>query len=202
MTFSREVRAVFDDDSVTVYQAYPPSIAVPAAANGSLIDTPFKLTRMTWIKPSFLWMMYRSGWATKPGQEHILRIRLSRSGFEKALGEACLSQFDPAIHADRQNWKSEMRASDVRVQWDPERNTRLEPLPQRAIQVGLAADATRRYVKEWTLELVDITDYVRRVAQAPHDSVALPAERRYPLPPHIAANIGASGQPLASTVRG
>ncbi|WP_458785448.1 DUF4291 family protein [Vallitalea sediminicola] len=26
----------------------------------------FKLNRMTWVKPSFLWMMYRSGWAKKP----------------------------------------------------------------------------------------------------------------------------------------
>jgi hypothetical protein len=27
---------------------------------------PFKVDRMTWVKPSFLWMTYRSGWATKP----------------------------------------------------------------------------------------------------------------------------------------
>ncbi|WP_422570328.1 DUF4291 family protein, partial [Erwinia billingiae] len=28
---------------------------------------------MTWIKPSFLWMMYRSGWGMKdPGQKRIL----------------------------------------------------------------------------------------------------------------------------------
>jgi hypothetical protein len=29
----------------------------------------------TWVKPSFLWMMYRSGWATTPGQERILPAR-------------------------------------------------------------------------------------------------------------------------------
>jgi len=40
---------------------------------------------MTWIKPSFLWMMYRSGWATKPGQEHILATQITRDGFEWAL---------------------------------------------------------------------------------------------------------------------
>jgi hypothetical protein len=37
---------------------------------------------MTWIKPSFLWMMYRCGWATKPGQERVLAIQITREGFE------------------------------------------------------------------------------------------------------------------------
>jgi len=26
------------------------------------------MNRMTWIKPNFLWMMYRSGWASKKNQ--------------------------------------------------------------------------------------------------------------------------------------
>ena len=36
----------------------------------------YSTTRMTWIKPNFLWMMYRSGWAEKKGQENILAIYL------------------------------------------------------------------------------------------------------------------------------
>ncbi len=56
------------------------------------------MERMTWIKPSFLWMMYRSGWATKPGQERVLAVELLRSGFEQALSEACLSSFDRRFH--------------------------------------------------------------------------------------------------------
>jgi hypothetical protein len=53
---------------------------------------------LTWIKPSFLWMMYRSGWATKPGQEHVLAVEITRTGFEWALDHASLSHFDSAVH--------------------------------------------------------------------------------------------------------
>jgi Domain of unknown function (DUF4291) len=38
--------------------------------------------RMTWIKPSFNWMTYRSGYATKPGQEVVLGIDIAREGFD------------------------------------------------------------------------------------------------------------------------
>ncbi len=64
----RDIRALFDDFTITAYQAYSPQIGRPAAASGTFSGTPFKLDRMTWIKPSFLWAMYRSGWARKPGQ--------------------------------------------------------------------------------------------------------------------------------------
>jgi hypothetical protein len=78
---------------------------------------PFKRDRMTWIKPSFLWMMYRCGWATKPGQEHVLAIDIARSGFEWALDRACLSHYDRNIHDDRAAWSRQLKASTVRVQW-------------------------------------------------------------------------------------
>jgi hypothetical protein len=70
----RQVRASFTDRSITVYQAYSPQIA-DAAVGAQTFVAPFKRERMTWIKPSFLWMMYRSGWATTPGQERILPAR-------------------------------------------------------------------------------------------------------------------------------
>ncbi|GAA1710940.1 hypothetical protein GCM10009745_68730 [Kribbella yunnanensis] len=56
---------------------------------------------MTWIKPSFLWMMYRCGWASKAGQARGLAIWMSRTGFEEALGESCLSHFAPTIYPDQ-----------------------------------------------------------------------------------------------------
>ena len=90
----RQVRAVFDAETVIVYQAYGHEIADAALAAGTFI-APFSMNRMTWIKPSFLWMMHRCGWASKPGQGRVLAIRMSRSGFEAALGESCLSHFGP-----------------------------------------------------------------------------------------------------------
>jgi hypothetical protein len=80
----REVRAVYDDRAITVYQAYGAAIADSALEAGRFV-APFKRERMTWIKPSFLWMMYRCGWATKPGQERVLAVSISRVPIEQAL---------------------------------------------------------------------------------------------------------------------
>ena len=156
----RQVRAVWDAQSITVYQAYGPAIAEPAIAAGRFV-APFSRSRMTWVKPSFLWMMYRSGWATKPGQERVLAM--SRSGFEEALGLSCLSHMDPAVHNDREQWVALKARSPVRIQWDPERDTSLNPLPYRSLQVGIGPGAVDDYVDHWVLALRDITDEVARL---------------------------------------
>jgi hypothetical protein len=55
----RQIRAIYDDETITVYQAYSPSIATTAVEHQKLNASPdFKLGRMTWIKPSWCWMMY------------------------------------------------------------------------------------------------------------------------------------------------
>ena len=54
----RNIYAVFDDKTIRVYQAYNNEIADEALKLGKF-GSKFSLTRMTWIKPSFLWMMYR-----------------------------------------------------------------------------------------------------------------------------------------------
>ena len=88
----RQIRAVYDDDTIRVYQAYGSAIADSLHANGRFVDPPFKLTRMTWIKPSFLWMMYRCGWSDKDdGQRRVFAFDISRDGFEWALAHSCSS---------------------------------------------------------------------------------------------------------------
>ena len=193
----RQVRAAFTDQTVTVYQAYPAQIAQPALRAGRFVP-PFKRERMTWVKPSFLWMMYRCGWATKPDQEHVLAVELTRDGFEWALGHACLSHYDPARHRDRSHWSEQLRDSPVRVQWDPERSVRLEPLPYRSLQLGLSGPAVDRYVDEWLVRLTDVTALAAQVRTTvggdDPDAAArlLPAERPYQLPVDLAARINAS----------
>lgn len=55
----RQIRALYDDETITVYQAYSTSIALAAVKEQKLNALPdFKLGRMTWIKPSWCWMMY------------------------------------------------------------------------------------------------------------------------------------------------
>ncbi|MDQ3786315.1 MAG: DUF4291 domain-containing protein [Actinomycetota bacterium] len=193
----RQIRALYTPDTITVYQAYPPEIARPALAAGRFVP-PFKRERMTWIKPSFLWMMYRCGWATKPGQETVLAVEITRAGFEQALAQACLSHYDRDRYASREEWSRQLEASPVRVQWDPERSLHLGALPYRSLQVGLSGSAVHQYVDEWLVRLTDVTPLAREIHElvlAGDDDSAhalLPPEKEYPLPADIAAHINAT----------
>ncbi|WP_326551420.1 DUF4291 domain-containing protein [Micromonospora sp. NBC_01813] len=199
----RQIRARFDEQTITVYQAYSPEIAAPAVAAGRFV-APFKRGRMTWIKPSFLWMMYRSGWASKPGQERVLAVEILRSGFEAALAQACLSHYDRDLYPDRAAWSRLVKTSQVRVQWDPERSPHLGPLPYRSLQVGLSGQVVDRYVDDWTVAVSDVTARARAIRDRlaagggalPPD--LLPVERPYPLPAPIGATIGITDQALMS----
>ena len=189
----RQIRAVYDEKTITVYQAYNKTIAESAVKNQTFVSPPFKMDRMTWIKPSFLWMMYRSGWATKPNQEHILAIKISREGFEWALQNACLSHFDPEVHNSHNEWKEKLQRSPVRIQWDPERDIHMDKLGYRAIQMGLSGVAVRKYTDEWIQEIEDVTDICysihkflrkREMQQA---SNLLPKELVYPVQSSLAS---------------
>jgi hypothetical protein len=194
----RQIRASYDDSTIVVYQAYSPHIAEPAVTAGTFVS-PFKRERMTWIKPSYLWMMYRCGWASKLGQERVLAISITRTGFEWALTRACLSHYVPELYSDRREWSERLRASPVRIQWDPERDLHHRPLPHRSLQVGLGGAAVDAYVDTWITGIRDVTDEARRIrelvaaGQLDAAAGALPVERPYPMPPEISAVIGAGG---------
>lgn len=205
---TRLVRAAYTSDTITVYQAYGPRIAAAAVAAGTFMP-PFSQDRMTWIKPSFGWMMHRCGWAGKPGQERVLAIEISRAGFEWALAHSCLSHYMAGPHASPEAWAALKDSSPVRVQWDPDRALAGQQLPYRAIQIGLSGDAIRRYADEWISSITDITAAAREVGQlAPADRAReaarrLPAERVYPLDPALAVRIGADPcQPAAVSETG
>lgn len=160
------VRAMYTDHSVRVYQAYRPEIALPALANHKFVP-PFSMERMTWIKPSFNWMMYRCGHGSKPGQEVVLGIDITREGFEWALDNAVLSSFSEPVHGTYENWRHLLSTRPVRVQWDPERDWRLRPIGgTRTIQIGISGNAVERYVNEWTIGIEDVTPVARMVAAA------------------------------------
>lgn len=135
----REIRAVADEETVTVYQAYEPAIAEAALAAGRFVP-PFRRGRMTWTR--------------------------------------------------------QVRESPVRVQWDPERSLRLEPLPYRSLQVSLGGEAARRYADEWVVRLADVTPLAASVSRAvaagdlEAASAQLPVEMPYPIPDHIAVRLG------------
>jgi hypothetical protein len=189
-----QVRACWSEDAVTVYQAYRPEIGEPAARYGRFPPA-WKRDRMTWIKPSFLWMMYRCGWATKEGQETVLAVRIRREGFEWALRHACLSHYVRGLHEDRAAWSRELRRAPARVQWDPERDLRLRPLPYRSLQLGLAREAAARYADEWVLGIEDVTPLAHGIkalltaGDVDGARALLPAEREYPLDREACAHL-------------
>ncbi|WP_326612213.1 DUF4291 domain-containing protein [Streptomyces scopuliridis] len=156
------IRALHTASTITVYQAYPPALGLPAARDGRF-PAAWKRDRMTWIKPSFLWMMYRCGWGTKEDQTTVLAVEISRDGFEWALAHACLSHYDRALYPDPALWKRELKRSPARVQWDPERDLHLGALPHRSLQLGLSGEAARRYADEWTVSIRDVTPLGHRI---------------------------------------
>jgi len=78
------------------------------------------------------------------------------------------------------------------VQWDPERSLQLNPLPWRAIQIGLSGPTVQSYLHDWIVDIDDITEHAQTLrTTATTDSSLLPKERPYPIPDHIASTIGA-----------
>jgi hypothetical protein len=145
------------------------------------------MDRMTWIKPSFNWMMYRSGFASKPGQEFVLGIDITREGFEWALSNAALSTFTPGVYLSYEAWKVELESKPVRVQWDPERYWKLAQIHgSRTIQIGLSGEAVERYVSDWIVRIEDVTSMARLAASATTSELPCALERPYPLPLELA----------------
>ncbi|ABW27077.1 DUF4291 domain-containing protein [Acaryochloris marina] len=180
----RVILAQYDTDSIVVYQAYRPAIGNFAAQHG-YFGGEFKLSRMTWIKPNFLWMMYRSGWGAKPGQEVVLAIRLQRSAFDSILAQAVHSSFQSGLYDSQESWQKAVQTSDVRLQWDPDHNPAGHKLERRAIQLGLRGDAIRKYAQEWILDIEDISDFVadqrQHVVSGNYEALLTPAEAPYPV---------------------
>ncbi|KAJ6445963.1 ATP-dependent RNA helicase DHX8 [Purpureocillium lavendulum] len=158
----RQIRALYDDDTVTVYQAYKRSIADAAVKHQKLNASPdFRGGRMTWIKPSWAWMMYRAGYSFKdPGQERILALRMKHRDFIKLLERGVLSTHDPAA-ADTPRDKT----AEVRIQWDPERTPKLGVLPYRSIQIGIPGTLSTTWATQWIDSIEDVTDTARRLKE-------------------------------------
>lgn len=194
MAAEREIRADYDRETIVVYQAYPPAIADAALRAGRFVP-PFSLGRMTWIKPSFLWLMHRSRWGRKAGQERVLAVRIARAGWERALGLATLTSFDRSTFGTPDEWAARFAAAPVHLQWDTERSLRGAPMPYFSIQVGLGRRIIAEYVEGWVAAIEDLTPRVRKVegllrsGRGDEARRHLPPERAYPVPPDLARRL-------------
>lgn len=182
----RQIRARHDAETITVYQAYHAEIALPAVAQQRLDASPrFKReSRMTWIKPSWCWMMYRAGYSHKDqNQGRILALRMRHEHFLELLRRGVLSHHmqrrTATVSAENNDGdggsgyassqggglKTAAPAAEeeVRIQWDPERSPRLEKLEYRSIQIGVPAALQSRWIGEWITSIEDVTEQAREL---------------------------------------
>ena len=153
----KQIRATYDDDTIVVYQAFNESIANEAITLGKFGPL-FLPNRMTWIKPSFLWMMYRCGWGKKHNQEHILAIHIKREAFENIVKTA-MPNYESEIYNNEN--KKQYSAPNIRIQQDPERYINGNPREIRSIQIGIRGPLSDKYKNEWITKIEYITDYVK-----------------------------------------
>ncbi|MEV7036635.1 DUF4291 family protein [Amycolatopsis sp. NPDC051061] len=172
----RQVRAARTETTVRVYQACSPAIADAALEKQTFAER----DGTTWLVPSFRWAAYGSGNGSKPGQERILAVDLTRDGFEWALSHSG-------------------SGGPVLIQWDAERDLDHTPLNFDAIRIGLTGDATDHYVGEWIQSITDVTPVMRDISgllatDQLHKAVKLvPHEPPYELPAELAKAIDATG---------
>ncbi len=194
---TREIRAAHDGEGVYVYQAFKPSIVKAALRHGTFAEG-FNRERMTWIKPSFGWVLYRSGYASKHRQERILKIKLRHEGFLAILRRGVPTTYVPALYASEQDWRAALDCSEVRFQWDPDRDLRLHRLERRAIQLGLSGETVRQYVEEWIVSLEDVTPLAKAVQTAVRKRAPLPdvpTETVYAVEPGLRRQYGIEQPP-------
>ena len=160
----QHILAQFDDETIIVYQAYRPEIGRFAVEKG-FFGGEFKYSRMSWIKPNFLWMMYRSQWGQSEGQEVVLALRIKRRFFDSLLTQAVPSSFDSQKFASRDEWTAAVEKSDVRLQWAPDQMPNGEKCERRAIQLGLRGQTLEDYGKRELVEVIDMSDFIAEQRQ-------------------------------------
>jgi hypothetical protein len=173
----------WDEEGVWFYQAFNNTIADYAIKHQQLGGDDFNPHRMTWVKPSFAWVLYRSGYGRKHNQVRVLKLKIRHESLARLLS--------------RCSCKHGGGGSKGRVQWDPARDIMSadgkEPRKmqrRRAIQIGLKAELSQLYVNS-VVAIEDVTTLAHTVGDA-HKSRSkeamdalvprLPVERPY-MPP-------------------
>lgn len=183
MKYIKEVFAKYDRQCIRVYQAYNPTIAKEAVELQTFGDN-FNLNRMTWIKPSFLWMMHRSNWGTKKNQECILALDIYQEKFHELLNKAILTSPDSVLF-DGKQWEKAFEETTVYCQWDSDRNINGNAINRAAIQIGLKGSTLRDFLDTGIYQIEDLTPLVRKWNEQRKsrklNAKNLPTEKIYPV---------------------
>ena len=171
------------NEQIIVYQAYNNSIADFAMENQYFGGNSYCYSRMSWIKPNFLWMMYRCGWAQKENQERVLGIWIRKTDFDFILQESVFSSYQENIYRNHENWKNELANKSVRLQWDPDHDIYGNKQDRKAIQLGIKGDLLEKFGKEMIIEIIDLTEFVKQqrkiIKSGELDKLQIPKEWIY-----------------------
>ncbi|HAP78986.1 MAG TPA: DUF4291 domain-containing protein [Ruminococcus sp.] len=180
MKCRKEIYAYYNREHIRVYQAYNKQIAEQAVSLQTFGNN-FSLNRMTWIKPSFLWLMYRSNWGTKKNQEYILALDIYREAFDSLLEGAVLTS--PEHNSD--SWEKDFKETTVYCQWDNDRNINGKALNRYAIQIGIKSDILKDFISSGIYKITDLTPSVKKWNEqrksGKTDLKNFPAEKIYPV---------------------
>ena len=181
-----EIRADYNQHTITVYQAYNDAIADVAVRDGRF-GASFSFNRMTWIKPSFMWMMERSNWGLKKDQQHILAIRIKRTFFDTLLEQAVLTTPKAHVYPHAGIWETLFAQANVYVQWDPERSINGKKLEHRSLQLGISRNLISQFNEDAIVAIDDLTPLVRKChnllinGKTTQAKSFLPPEKIYPV---------------------
>ncbi len=158
MNYIKEVFAKYDKTTIRVYQAYCQEIAEEAVKLQHFGEH-YNFHRMTWVKPSFLWMMYRSNWGTKKNQEFVLALDIDQKSFMQLLRQAVLTSPETSSGMD---WEKAFSETAVYCQWDTDRGINGNPLQRAAIQIGLKEHILQDFFANAICRIEDMTPQIRK----------------------------------------
>lgn len=181
MVYKKQIFAYYDDLTIRVYQAFNRKIALDASKNNKFGEN-YNLNRMSWIKTSFLWMMYRSNWGNKKNQEYILAIDMRRDIFDEFLEKAVLTSDDSPKYKFYNEWKIAFDKAEIYCQWDPDRDIYGNSINRFAIQIGLKGTELKKFINEGIVTIRDITPKVRKMRKKvinQNIKISIPKEKLY-----------------------
>lgn len=93
--------------------------------------------------------------------------------------------FCDEVYTSIEEWKSDINNSDVKCQFDPDKDTRGNNVDRRAIQIGLNHEALRVYVSDGIVKISDITQDVHELKKKLDSGIDIsrfiPVEEKYSL---------------------
>ena len=190
----REIRALFNSETIRVYQAFGKEIAIPALENQTFV-APFRFERITsWIKPSFLWTMKRTNWGQycrigkggipeHDGNTMVLGIDVERAFFDRIIARGQVTHFDENPDQDRHLWRAKLRHAPVLVQWDPEKTIDGYKRSYKAIQIGLRSPVLEEYARtiEKIQNMTGLIEEIAATSSVEEKILLLPVEEPYPV---------------------